>query len=98
MTKQEESKQIYEVIMIRSDGNHITAKSTDNYDVCFEAWKILVDKWENAVTKKIPFSITEPIVSAFDPGLVMEISIRPLMKVSESKYDNPYQKRMMNEG
>lgn len=97
MTKQEE-KQIYEVLVLRNDGQHMVAKSSDNYDTCFEAWKSLVAKWENAITNKIPLSIVEPVVTAFDPGLIKEILLRPLMKVPESRYDNPYQKEMMNKG
>lgn len=98
MQKVEEKKQLYDIVIIKHDNNHIIALSTDNYDKCFETWKSLVAKWEESITKKSPYSMVEPIVTAFDPGLIKEITLRPVMEVPESRYDNPYQKRMMKDG
>lgn len=98
MQKQEERKQVYEVVVVKVDHNHITVISTEKYDDAFEKWKKFTDIWTNAIKEKVPMIITDPVVTAFDPGLVKEITLRPLMEVLESKYDNPYQKQMMNKG
>jgi len=94
----EEKKQIYELLILKHDQNHIVALSTDSYDKCYETWKTLVDLWTKSVSDKVPFILTEPVVTAFDPGTIKEITVRPLMTVPESKYANPYQKEMMKKG
>jgi hypothetical protein len=98
MSQNEEKKQTYEVWIVRQDGNHIRTQLTNEYDKCFEDWKKLVDLWKSCVADKTPFSITTPVVTAFDPGLIMEITIRPVVKIAESKYDNPYQQKMLDKG
>ena len=98
MQKKEEKKQIYEVWLIRHNDEPISALSTDVYDKAYEKWKELTDAWVNAINNKTPFILTSPIVTAFDPGAVKEITVRPVMAVTESKYDNPYQQRMMKDG
>lgn len=98
MEKKEETKQYYEIIILRHDNQHIVVLRSDVYDKCFETWTLLSDRWEKAVIDKVPFRLTEPVVTAHDPGLIKEIVLRPLMKVEESKYNNPYQRRMLNDG
>lgn len=97
-TKVEEKKELYEVLIIKRDQNHIVVMSVPSYDKCYEKWTELLKIWTEALKDKIPFVLKDPVVTAFDPGLIMEISIMPVMKVAESKYDNPYQKEMMKKG
>jgi hypothetical protein len=94
----EEKKQIYEVLIIKQDHNHITVKQTDNYDSAFEKWNLLTEDWTKALKEKVPFILKDPIITAFDPGIIKEITVRPVMEVPESKYDNPYQKQMLKKG
>lgn len=98
MSQTEEKKQVYEVLILRHDGEHISCFSEMNYDKCFETWTKLVTDWKSSISEKVPFSITVPVVTAFDPGLIKEICLRPVIQVSESKYDNPYQQKMMRDG
>lgn len=98
MQKVEEKKQVYEILIIRNDQNHISALQSDNYDKCFERWEELTKIWTEAVEGEKPFVLKDPIVTAFNPGLIREITIRPVMTVSESKNENPYHKRMMKDG
>lgn len=98
MSVKTEEKQVYETIIFRKDGEHISALQSIKFDEAVEKWKELNGQWEEAIANKKPFKIMNPIVTAFDPGLISEIAVRPLMKVPESKYDNPYQQQMMKQG
>jgi hypothetical protein len=98
MSKTEEKKQIYEVWILRHDDQHIRCISENSYDKCYESWKKLVGEWKLSISEKVPFSMSTPVVTAFDPGLIKEITLRPLIQVEESKYDNPYQQKMMRDG
>lgn len=98
MSAKPEEKQVYETVIFRTDGQHISALQSINFDEAVEKWKELNGSWEDSISNKKPFKIMTPVVTAFDPGLISEIAVRPLMKVSESKYDNPYQQKMMKQG
>lgn len=94
----EEKKQIYEVWIVKYNDEPISILTTDKYDESYERWKNLTDTWVNSLKDKTPFIITNPIVTAFDPGTVKEITVRPVMKVAESKYENPYHQQMIKNG
>lgn len=98
MTKTEEKKQIYEVWILRHDGEHICSLSDTNYDKCFEDWKVLSNKWKESIASKSPIELNKPVVTCFDPGVIKEITLRPVIEVTESKYQNPYQQKMVKEG
>ena len=94
----EESKQAYEVIIYRVDGNHILFMQTLKFDEAVDEWNKLNTSWEESLANKRPFKLMQPIVTSFDPGLIKEIRVQPLIKVEESKHNNPYQQKMMKEG
>lgn len=96
--QQEEKKQVYGLWIIRHADEAICVLTTDKYDESYERWKTLTDIWVNAIKDKVPFILTAPVVTAFDPGAIKEITIRPVIKVTDSKYDNPYQQQMMKNG
>ena len=98
MSKVEEKKQVYEVWILRHDEGHICCISETNYDKCFEAWGKFVENWKSSISDKTPFSMSFPVVTAFDPGLIKEITLRPVVPVAESKYDNPYTQKMLRDG
>ena len=99
MQKQEEKKQIYELVLIKYEVQQsIILLSTDSYDVAFEKWQEITDLWTKCVQDKVPMKITTPVVTAFDPAAIREISVRPVMEAPVSKYDNPYQQNMMRKG
>ena len=98
MSAKPEEKQVYETVIFRTDGQHISALQSINFDEAVEKWKELNNSWEDSISNKKPFKLMKPIVTSFDPGLISEIAVRPLVKVSESKYDNPYQQQMMKNG
>lgn len=98
MSKIEEKKQIYEVWILRHDGEHICSLSSTDYDKCFEDWQSLSGKWKEAITAKTPIDLIKPVVTCFDPGLIKEITLRPVIQVTESKHQNPYHQQMTRDG
>lgn len=98
MQQKEERKQIYEVWIVKYNDEPISVLTTNKYDESYEKWQELTNTWISALKDKTPFIITSPVVTAFDPGTVKEITVRPVMKISESKYENPYQQQMMKVG
>lgn len=98
MQEKEESKQLYEVWVVRYQDEPLAAFSTDKYDAAYEKWKELTEAWTASVKDKVPFVLMSPIVTAFDPGTIKEVTVRPVMKVPASKYNNPYQQDMLKNG
>lgn len=100
MQKQEEKvKQLYEVAIIKYElQNSIIALSTDSYDVAFEKWQELTALWTKSVKEKVPMCLITPIVTAFDPATIKEISVRPVLEAPASKYENPYFDNMARNG
>lgn len=100
MTQQkEEKKPLYGLFIMRRDENHISVIESLNYDEVFEAYKKLVADWAACVKELRPFSLSTPVVTTFDPGLIYEITVRPILaETAVSKYDNPYQQKMMKNG
>jgi DNA mismatch repair ATPase MutS len=100
MNTKEEKELIYGVYILRKDGNHIVALEVNDYDEAFSYWEKLQEKWENTIKEKKPFSITNPVVTAFDPGLIVEINLKPVVETTESRYKNhnPYRDKMVKEG
>ena len=94
----EEKKQIYELWILKRNQDHIAVTTTTDYDAVHEKWKELTNTWINAIKSKEPFVLLSPIITAFDPGDISEITVRPVMQVSESKYHNPYQQQMVRDG
>lgn len=95
---EEKQVQVYEVVIFRVDGNNIVLMQSIKFDEAVEKWKEINSSWEEAISSKKPFKLMSPVVTSFDPGLISEISVRPLTKVDESKYENPYQQKMMKQG
>ena len=99
MSQTEEKKALYALHIMRRDENHISVMESSNYDEVFEAYKKLIVSWTECVKEHRPFSLSSPVVTTFDPGLIYEISVRPVMpEQSTNKYDNPYQQKMMKNG
>ena len=79
MQQQEEKKQVYGLWIVRHNDEPICILTTDKYDESYEKWKTLTDTWVNAIKDKIPFILTAPVVTAFDPGVIKEFTICPVM-------------------
>lgn len=99
MSQKEEKKTVYVLHILRRDENHISVIESNNYDEVYEQYKLLIENWNICIKEQKPFSLSFPVVTTFDPGLIYEITVRPLMaEQNDTKYDNPYQQKMMKTG
>ncbi len=99
MEQLKEQKMVYEVLVLRTDQNHIVALESNNYDECFNCWVELTSQWEECAKESKPFQITDPIVTSFSPGMISEIRIVPVTSEEmKSKSHNPYYNQMMQNG
>lgn len=98
-TPKEEQKTLYALHILRRDEGHISVMETTEYDKVFEEYQKITKNWASAVKEHQPFSLTSPVVTTFDPGLIYEIKIVPIMaQQPSSRYDNPYHQQMVNKG
>lgn len=98
MEKEEKKIPSYGLYVLRKDEQHLEIVVSSNYDEVFERYKEVKSQWAQAIKDKTPFEILKPIVTAFDPGLVYEITIKLITETPSSRYDNPYQKQMEKGG
>lgn len=96
--KKEESKSVYALWVLRRDGDHISVIESSNYDEVYEAYNEVKAKWISSIKEQTPFELTKPVVACFDPGLIYEVTIKPITQVSSSRYENPYQQEMVKNG
>lgn len=97
--KQTEQEQFYTVLVLRKDGDNITAVESADFEECYKVWEELQGKWTEAVKEVKPFVLKDPILTAFEPGLIYEITLRPLSyKKSQINTNNPYARDMLDRG
>lgn len=93
-----ESKAAYAVLIIRRGGNeNLNVLETENFDEAHALWKELTDKWVSCLKETMPFVLEKPLVTAFDPGTVVEIQVVPFLP-KKSTNNNPYANKMREEG
>ena len=98
MQAKEEKKALYGLFIYRRDGEHLSVLESTNYDEVFETYKHLKTQWAACVKDHTPFELTKPIVTSFDPGLIYEMTIKPVVETLSSRYENPYQQQMVKNG
>jgi len=94
----QEKKTLYTLNVMRRDQNHIAVIETTNYDEVYELYIKLTEQWSNCIKQSIPFSIVSPVITSFDPGLIYEITVLPIVEQNVNKYDNPYHQKMIKNG
>jgi hypothetical protein len=94
----EEKQTIYALWILRKDQEHISVIETTKFDEVFELYNEIKNKWTLCIKDQTPFELLKPIVTSFDPGLIYEITIRPITETSSTKYENPYQQQMLKNG
>lgn len=90
------SNELYQVIIFRRDGNHLKGFESDDFDEAKEKWQELQAQWVEKFKETQPFVLEDPVVTAFDPGLILEISVLPVTE--QKKSNNPYKKEMNEKG
>jgi hypothetical protein len=95
----EEKETVYEISIARNDMQipMIVYRST-NYEESYEKWQELYKQWQTSSDDNKVFVLKEPVVTAFNPVLIREITLRPVVEQSAGKYKNPYQREMIDNG
>jgi hypothetical protein len=88
---------LYVVLILKRTGDHVQVLETDNFDKAHSLWKELLEKWETCHKETKAFVLETPIVTAFEPGQITEITVMPVTK-QKSDSNNPYVKDMLNKG
>jgi hypothetical protein len=97
--KHEEKKPSYVCVILRKDGEHIAVLESTDYDKVYDEYTRITTEWTRCVKENIPFSLKSPIVTTFDPGLIYEIKLNPVVETTaSSRNDNPYAKQMQRNG
>lgn len=92
-----ESKASYAVIIIRRGGyENLNVLETENFDEAHVFWKELTEKWVGCLKETMPFVLEKPMVTAFDPGTIVEMQVVPFLPKKSS--NNPYVNKMHEEG
>lgn len=97
MNKKEENT-TYGVWILRRDGDHIQISETTKYDEAFQEWDKMQKEWALCVQETRPFVLTSPMVAAFEPSLIYEITLRPVVETTSNTNHNPYKKVMNQNG
>lgn len=97
MTKTEPQK-VYELTLFRRDGAHINITQDTNFEEINSLWIELTERWASAIKEQRPFILNRPVVTSFDPGLIYEITVRPLVETSRANLNNPYYQDMLEKG
>lgn len=93
------SKLTYGVWLLKRDQEHIQVLETQNFDEADKLWTELHEKWATCLHEEKPFVLRSPVITAFDPGLVYEVTLRPItLNESDKTSDNPYHAKMRKEG
>jgi len=90
-------QEAYSVWVMRRDQAHITVLETTSFEEADKAYQELENRWTTALKEQIPFKLRAPYITAFDPGLIYEISLLPFGNTQVNN-DNPYQAQMRQNG
>lgn len=94
-----EEQSIYVVRMFRKDQEVFDCFESVDFSECKNIWEKLHTEWQECHKEQKVFLLKSPIISAFEPGLISEISILPKVNVlNKIDADNPYKKQMMDKG
>ena len=93
-----QGRQLFAVTILKRDQQHLIVMQTENQDEAQEAWTKLVGLWTQALKEQTPFILGGVSATAFDPGLVYEITINSTELTGTVSGNNPYNKNMLQNG
>lgn len=88
----------YELYIKRKNEDHLSIEIGEDFTKLKSAWERLHKEWTESISEKRPFVIETPVVTAFDPGLINEISLAPYTGQQERDPLNPYERQMQIDG
>jgi len=93
------SKDKYVVRIFRKDGEVFDTLVSESFGDCEKEWEHLHTYWNECHTEKKVFLLKKPILTAFEPGLIGEISLLPYSdSLPDVADNNPYKQEMKNKG
>lgn len=88
----------YAVCLFRRNSEEpLVLTQADKFEDAKKVWNFAHEEWKNSVTEKRPFILEQPIVTAFDPSLVLEILVTPIRSQAR-KSSNPYERATQRHG
>lgn len=93
-----EQNPIYAVQILRRDQNHIEVLNSTDFNKCLGRWKELHQLWAESSKEEKPFVLEDPMLTAFQPGLITEIRLIPITADMQNQSNNPYHKQMVQNG
>jgi hypothetical protein len=94
-----ETKQTYAVFLMKRDQEHLMVLETEQFEEADKKWFEMRDLWTECLKSQTPFTLRSPMITAFDPGMIYEISLVPKIKTETVRNPaNPYAQRMNKEG
>lgn len=93
----------YAVTVYRKDNEHLIVRKLQDFTEAKKLWRELQEKWVTAHKEAIPFILDGAdimcSITCFEPGLIKEIKLEAVSGNStQGIEDNPYVKRMMQQG
>jgi len=85
-------------ILLRDRQESLLVCETSDFSEIKTKWHELTELWAECIEKQKPFKLEEPRLTAFDPGLIKEITIHAADATSKVDQSNPYKKNMVNKG
>lgn len=96
---QNQGRKMFAVTLLKRDQQHIIISQTENYDEARATWTKLVEAWTRALKDQHPLVLDNSVTAtAFDPGLVYEITIKTMDLTSRVNTSNPYTQDMLANG
>lgn len=98
--KHPKDKELYNVLLYRKDTQlPMVIAESDDFGACKKIWTTLHKLWLESHKEEKPFILEKPVVTAFEPGLISEITVEPKKEVlTEVPDDNPYKQSMLRQG
>lgn len=92
-------QKMFAVTVLRRDEQHMILVQTPSQDEARKAWTVLLERWKTAIKEQTPFVLDNDVTAtAFDPGLIYEITIKSTDLTSRFSQNNPYQNEMATNG
>lgn len=86
----------YIVRLYKKTNDFIDLLKSNNFDECKTLWRSFITQWEECAKETRPFIVEQPVVTAFEPGLISSIVVEPANTATSN--DNPYQQQMQSQG
>ncbi len=100
MAKKKPDEIVYETWILRRDQQHIAVVVSTDFEKCYKVWEELQAQWAECAKEVKPFVLKDPVLTAFEPGLIYEITLRPVESPVSNAVNskNPYAREMLNRG